>query len=42
LFDRTLDGLLASKRALSREMLAPPVTETDTEMLFAKSFGPFP
>jgi superfamily II DNA or RNA helicase len=41
-FDRTLDGLLASKRALSREMLAPPVSEADTETMFAKTVGMFP
>ncbi len=38
-FDRTLDGLLVNKRSLSREMLAPPVTDGDTDVLFAETVG---
>lgn len=33
-FDRKLDDLLERKRALSRDMLMPPVSESDAESLF--------
>lgn len=33
-FDITLDGLLARKRTLSRDMLAPPLAEADVATLF--------
>ncbi|MFL9828812.1 DEAD/DEAH box helicase [Rhodoplanes sp. SY1] len=33
-FDVTLDNLLSRKRALSRHMLAPPVQESDIDVLF--------
>jgi SNF2 family DNA or RNA helicase len=33
-FDIKLDALLARKRLLSRDMLAPPVSDSDTETLF--------
>lgn len=38
-FDRTLDALLQQKRALSREMLAAPVSAHDTQLLFARTIG---
>lgn len=40
-FDRRLHELLARKRALSREMLAPPVDpERDARVLFEETIGP--
>lgn len=38
-FDRTLDALLQQKRALSREMLAAPVSANDTRDIFARTVG---
>lgn len=37
-FDNKLDQLLESKRALSRDMLAPPVAEGDLDRLFSDVF----
>lgn len=36
-FDLKLDALLARKRALSRDMLMPPVSESDAESLFGEA-----
>lgn len=36
-FDLKLDSLLAHKRALSRDMLMPPVSDSDAESLFAEA-----
>ncbi|MDB5540080.1 MAG: helicase, superfamily, partial [Devosia sp.] len=38
-FDLKLDALLERKRSLSRDMLAPPVSESDTEDLFESAVG---
>jgi len=38
-FDRTLDALLQQKRALSREMLASPVSAHDTREIFERTIG---
>lgn len=38
-FDRTLDELLQHKRALSREMLASPVSARDTRDIFERTIG---
>lgn len=37
-FDHTLDNLLAIKRSLSRDMLAPPVQGNDIEKMFGATF----
>ncbi len=39
-FDVTLDGLLTRKRELSRNMLAPPVTDGDIDALFGAAVKP--
>jgi SNF2 family DNA or RNA helicase len=39
-FDVTLDRLLERKRALSRDMLMPPVDDGDVELLFGEALGP--
>ncbi|WP_247413531.1 DEAD/DEAH box helicase [Bradyrhizobium sp. 176] len=39
-FDINLDKLLRNKRALSRNMLAPPVSDADVGMLFEQAVGP--
>ena len=36
-FDSKLDALLGRKRALSRDMLMPPISEGDVSELFAAS-----
>jgi hypothetical protein len=38
-FDVTLDRLLERKRALSRDMLMPPVDDGDVELLFGEALG---
>jgi SNF2 family DNA or RNA helicase len=38
-FDKTLDELLLSKRALSREMLQPQTSDRDVEKLFRQTVG---
>jgi SNF2 family DNA or RNA helicase len=38
-FDAKLDELLERKRALSRDMLAPPVVDGDVDALFAQTVG---
>ena len=36
-FDEVLDRLLEAKRRLSRDMLAPPTSESDLENLFGNT-----
>ena len=38
-FDETLNKLLENKRALSHNMLAPPVRENDVDVLFGAAIG---
>jgi hypothetical protein len=38
-FDETLNKLLENKRALSHNMLAPPVRENDVHVLFGAAIG---
>jgi hypothetical protein len=38
-FDLKLNALLERKRTLSRDMLAPPVTDSDTSELFGQTVG---
>lgn len=38
-FDETLDKLLTRKRALSRDMLAPPVADSDIESIYRGTLG---
>ncbi|MFD2185098.1 hypothetical protein, partial [Rhodoplanes azumiensis] len=41
-FDVTLEKLLRHKRELSRHMLAPPVQESDIDMLFGSAISGTP